>query len=132
MKKIFLLCLFSSSVAIAFAQKQTYDLVSYTPPAGWKKEEKQNVIVYTKVDNKNKTWCQIGVYKSTVSKGSIENDLRSEWNETAVKQFSITDSMQATETQEAEGWKIKTGSGKFTFNNQPAAVLLTTFSGYDR
>jgi hypothetical protein len=132
MKKIFLFFVFNSLVATLFAQKETFDLISYTPPTGWTKEEKQNVIVYTKVDNKNKTWCQIGVYKSTASKGSIENDLQSEWNETAVKQFSITDSMQATETQEAEGWKIKTGSGKFTFNNQPAAVLLTTFSGYDR
>jgi hypothetical protein len=72
------------------------------------------------------------VYRSTTSKGSIEDDLQSEWNELAVKQYSITDSMQATETQEAEGWKIKAASGKFTFNNQPAAVLLTTFSGYDR
>jgi hypothetical protein len=50
----------------------------------------------------------------------------------AVKQYSISDTMQATETQEADGWKIKSASGRFTFNNQPAAVLLTTFSGYDR
>lgn len=132
MKKIILFCLFSFIAAISFAQKETFDLISYTPLKGWTKEEKQNVVVYTKVDNKNKTWCQIGVYKSTESKGNIEDDLQSEWNEMAVKQFSITDSMQATETQEADGWKIKSGSGKFTFNNQPAAVLLTTFSGYDR
>src|SRR5512141_522479 len=103
MKKIFLLCLFSSSVTILFARKETYDLISYTPLKGWTKEEKQNVIVYTRVDNKNKTWCQIGVYKSTVSKGNIEDDLQSEWNEMAVKQFSITDTMQASETQEADG-----------------------------
>jgi hypothetical protein len=114
------------------AQKETYDLITYTPLKGWTKEEKQNLIMYTKVDNKNKTWCQIGVYKSTTSKGNIEDDLQREWSEMAVKQFSITDTMQASETQEADGWKIKTGSGKFTFNNQPAAVLLTTFSGYDR
>jgi hypothetical protein len=132
MKKIFLLFLLSSFAATLFAQKLTYDLISFTPPKGWTKEEKQNVIVYTKTDKKNKTWCQIGVYKSTVSKGTIEDDLQSEWNETAAKQYGITDSMQTSPTEEAEGWKIKTGSGKFTFNNQPAAVLLTTFSGYDR
>lgn len=132
MKKLILFCLFCSSAAILVAQKQTFDLVSFTPPKGWTKEEKQNVMVYTRVDNKNKTWCQIGVYKSTVSKGSIEDDLQSEWNEMAVKPYNISDTMQASETQEAEGWKIKSASGKFTFNNQPAAVLITTFSGYDR
>lgn len=132
MKIIALLPLLISLTATSFAQKQTYDLVTFNSPKGWTKEEKQNLIMYTRVDKKNKTWCQIGVYKSTASKGSIEADLQSEWNEMAVKQFSITDTMQATETQEADGWKIKTGSGKFTFNNQPAAVLLTTFSGYNR
>lgn len=132
MKTIAFLSLLISFSITSFAQKQTFDLVTFTPPKGWTKEEKQNVIVYSKVDNKNKTWCQIGVYKSTASKGNIEADLQSEWNEMAVKQFNITDPMQATETQEADGWKIKTGSGKFTFNNKPSAVLLTTFSGYNR
>ena len=132
MKIIALLTFLISFLTTSFAQKQTYDLVTFNPPKGWTIEEKQNVIVYKKVDKKNKTWCQIGVYKSTVSKGNIEDDLQSEWNEMAVKQFNITDTMQATETQEADGWKIKTGSGKFTFSNQPAAVLLTTYSGYDR
>jgi len=132
MKTIAFLSLLISFSITSFAQKQTFDLVTFTPPKGWTKEEKQNVIVYTKVDKKNKIWCQIGVYKSTASKGNIEDDLQSEWNEMAVKQFNITDPMQATETQEADGWKIKTGSGKFTSSNQPAAVLLTTFSGYNR
>ncbi len=132
MKTIAFFSLLISFSITSFAQKQTFDLVTFTPPKGWTKEEKQNVIVYSRVDNKNKTWCQIGVYKSTASQGNIEADLQSEWNEMAVKQFNITDPMQATETQEADGWKIKTGSGKFTFTNQPAAVLLTTFSGYNR
>jgi hypothetical protein len=132
MKKTILFCFLCVSLWTAFAQKQTFDLITYTPPKEWKKEEKKNVIVYTKVDNKTKKWCQIGVYKSTASKGTIEDDLHSEWNEMAVKQFKITDTMQETETQEAEGWKIKSASGKFNFNDKPAAILLTTFSGYDR
>ncbi len=132
MKKRILLCVLCVFAGKIFAQKQTFDLITYTTPKAWTKEEKQNVIVYSKVDNKDKTWCQIAVYKSTASKGTIEDDLQNEWNELAVKQFSITDTMQATETQEAEGWKIKAASGKFTFNNQAAVVLLTIFSGYDR
>src|SRR5690349_14654868 len=112
MKKIFFLCFLISSATLVFAQKQTFDLVSFTAPEGWTKEEKPNVVVYTIIDKKNNTWCQIGVYKSTASKGNIEDDLQSEWNEMAVKPYGITDTMQATETQEADGWKIKTASGK--------------------
>ena len=134
MKKLLVFCLLISFATVLIAQKQTFDLLNYIPPAGggWTKEEKKNVVVFSKVDKSSKTWCQIGVYKSTTSKGSIEADLQSEWNELAVKQFNIIETMQATETQEANGWEIKSATGKFTFNKQDAAIRLTTFSGYDR
>ena len=112
-------------------QQQTFDLVTYMEPKGWKKEVQKNIITYTKVDEAKKTWCVIGVVKSTTSKGSIEADLESEWSELVLKQFQA-DSMQATETMEGEGWKVKSASGKFRANNADNAVLLTTFSGYDR
>jgi hypothetical protein len=130
-KKILLCTILFVIATTVLAQQQTYDLVTYTPPKGWTKEEKKNVIIFTKTDIAAKTWCQIGVYKSTVSKGSIEEDIKSEWNDLVVNYYKVTDSLQATETQEAEGWKIKAASGKFTFDNQPAAVMLTTFSGYN-
>jgi hypothetical protein len=131
MKKLFLFIATLLLISTVFAQQQTFDLITFTPPKGWKKEVKQNLITYTKIDNAKKTWCVIGVVKSTASKGNIEDDLQSEWNELAVKQYNA-DSMQATETKEADGWKIKAASGKFISNNKPNAVLLTTFSGYNR
>lgn len=131
MKKILPCTMLFFIMTTVIAQQQTYDLISYTPPEGWTKEEKNNVIIFSKVDDLNKTWCQIGVYKSTASKGSIEEDIKSEWNELVVNYFKVTDTLQATETEEAEGWKIKAATGKFTFNNQPAAAILTTFSGYN-
>jgi hypothetical protein len=131
MKKMFSVWLLCTGVSNVLAQTQTFDLVQYKAPASWTKTEKENVLIYSVVNNENRTWCQIGVVKSTASKGSIEADLESEWIELAVKQYNA-DSMQASETQEADGWKIKAASGKFMHNNEPSAVLLTTFSGYNR
>jgi len=131
MKKVILFIATYILISTTIGQQQTFDLVTYTPPMGWKKEEKENIITYTKIDKVKKTWCVIGVVKSTVSKGNIDADLESEWNELAVKQYNA-DSMQATETQEGEGWKVKSASGIFVTDNKPNAVLLTTFSGYDR
>ena len=34
--------------------------------------------------------------------------------------------------QEADGWKIKAGGAKFTFNNSDAMAMLTTMSGFNR
>ena len=97
MKKVFLFIATYLLVLTMVGQQQTFDLVTYTPPKGWKKEEKENVITYTKIDKAIKAWCVIGVVKSTVSKGNIDADLESEWNELAVKQYNA-ESMEATET----------------------------------
>lgn len=131
MKKLMLFCLCLSTIT-SIAQKQTYDLVSYTPPAGWKKEIKDNLTVYTVTDTKKNTWCQIFIVKSTISKGSIEADFESEWQELVVKNYKPAEAPQTGEVQEADGWKIKGGVGKFVFNNQEAMVLITTTSGYGR
>ncbi|MES1181994.1 MAG: hypothetical protein ABUL44_04275, partial [Flavobacterium sp.] len=132
MKKIFFACLFSLAAAVTFAQKETFDIVTYTAPAGWTKDAKENVVTYTMINKKNNTWCQVGIVKSTASKGSIDADFESEWQELVVKSYNPTGAPEGNEVQEVDGWKIKTGGGKFIFNNANAIAMLTTASGYNR
>jgi hypothetical protein len=115
-----------------WAQKETVDIISFAPPKGWKKDVKATVTSFNYTDKKDGSWCLIGVYKSTASKGSIEADFESEWNELVAKTYNITDTPDTSATQEADGWKIKVGTGKFTYNKKPAASMLTTFSGYGK
>jgi hypothetical protein len=132
MKKI-LFCTFLVMVtSIACAQNTTYDLVSFIPPAGWKKDVKADYITYMITSNKKGTWCQISIVKSTASKGSIEADFESEWQLFAVKGFKATDEPQLGPVKELDGWQTTTGTGKFIFNNKEATVMLTTSSGYNR
>ncbi len=129
-----LLC-FCVSVANVFAQTETFDLTTYTPPAkqdGWKKEVKENVISYTKTDNVKRTWCQIGIYRSTASKGSIEADFDSEWQILIASPYKIQAAPKSGGIQEAEGWKIKVGSGTFSFNNSDSQAILSVMSGNGR
>lgn len=117
------------------AQHETFDLATYTLPSGqgeWKKEVKSNVITYTKTDNVKRTWCQIGVFRSTSTKGNIEDDFDSEWQELVVKPYQVLEAAKSGGIQEAEGWKIKAGSGKFSFNNSDAQAILSVISGFGR
>lgn len=137
MKKIIFFIVLSTSVSNIFAQKETFDITSYTPPKDsvgvtWKKEVTENIISYTFVNKKNNNWCRINIVKSTVSKGSIEKDFESEWQELIVKNYKSTEAPKLNEVQEADGWKIKAGGTKFTFNNADAMALLTTISGFER
>lgn len=132
MPKLFLFMVSLCPVLLSIAQnRETFDMVTYTVPKNWKAEKKENLIGYTITDKSKKTWCQLGIYKNTASKGSIEKDFESEWNELAVKPYKAS-GLKTSEVASNDEWKIKVGGGKFQFNNADATVLLTTFTGYNR
>ena len=130
MKKTILLCVFSVTVMLAFAQKETYDLVTYTPPVNWKKEVTDFAVDYSRANNNDTSWCRITVYKSLASKGSIDLDFNSEWQILVATPHKTTSPSQINETQAAGGWKIKAGAGSFIFKNKKALAMMTVFSGY--
>lgn len=132
MKKILFFLIVCLSLTDLFAQKETFDLFAFTPPAGWKKDVTENIISYTRINNKNKSWCRIGIVKSTISKGNIEADFESEWQDLIVKNYNPTEAPVLNEVSETDGWKVKDGVAKFKFNNADAQAMLTTISGFDR
>ena len=132
MKKIIIVCSLFVLCANLYAQKDSFDIIAFNLPEGWKKEMKASVASLDYIDKKDKSWCHIGVYKSVPSKGSIDADFESDWKEFMAGYFKITDSPQTTEVQEAEGWKVKVGVGKFKYNKKDAAAMLTTFTGFGR
>jgi len=132
MKKISFFFLFSISVATTFAQKETFDLITYTPPSGWEKEVKKNVIGYSKVDNTKNSWCRISIYKSVESKASIDQDFESEWQGLIASTYNISEAAKVNGVTNADGWQIKSGGGNFLFNNSNAMALLTTITGYGK
>ncbi len=116
MKNIISLCFFFAFAASVFAQKETFDMVTYTSPAGWEKKVTENIITYSTINKTNKSWCQVGLIRSTNSKGSIEQDFESEWQEFIVKNYKPTGTPQLSEVQEADGWKVRSGATTFSFN----------------
>ncbi|MDB5277909.1 MAG: hypothetical protein JWR61_2864 [Ferruginibacter sp.] len=123
---------FFTAINKVVAQQDSFDIVKYTPLKGWKKDVKEYLTSYSSTDAKTGGWCVISIVKSTVSKGSIETDFDSEWNEFVVRSYEAKDPPQTDSVHEADGWKIKSGGGKFIYNKANAMALLTTMSGYDR
>lgn len=133
MKKIVLFCVFSFFTAILFAQKETYEFTSYTPPAGWKKEVKANTYTsYTTVNEQTKAYCQLFIMLSTAGKGNIKEDFETEWQNLVVNEYGVKEVFQETETITENGWQMKSALGSFVFNNQNCAVLISTMSGYNK
>jgi len=128
MKKL-LFSLIAFCTTNSFAQTKTFDIITYTPPSGWKSEQTENAILYSKIDGDK--WAQIIIYKNTVSKGSIQADFDSEWKLLVADAYKTTALPEKTAPETAEGWEVMSGSGLWQYNGSNVATILTTFSGHN-
>jgi len=129
MKHSFLTLAFYLMVVHVFAQTETFDIVSYKALKGWTKETKNNLLAFSKIDGSS--WSQIIVYKNTISKGSIQKDFDSEWQELVVKNYAGISKPETEKPETADGWTVMSGSGKWKFNGTNVATILTTYTGYN-
>lgn len=130
MRKISISCFLTIVTLQTIAQKETYDIVTYNAPGkNWVKQTKNDLQLYNINDNKNKTWGQIGIFKNVASKGNIDLDFERDWQDLVVKNYPPTETPITSTVKEIDGWKIKTGTSKFIFNNANAISKLITYSG---
>jgi hypothetical protein len=131
----YLICLFFIySVTHLVAQKtETFDIATYTVPAGWTQTNNTNSVVgYTITDNQKGTYCQIGVYASTTSKGNLQADFESEWQELIVKIYKPSTKPELIPMASENGWDAQAGVAPFEFNGARSAAMLVTMSGNGR
>jgi hypothetical protein len=127
MKQLLTFFTYCLVINTALAQKENFDIVTCTPPKGWKKELLKDAVNYYNTNEKKKTWCKISIYKSIPGKGGIDADFNSEWE--AIAKPLGTGTPQQSDIIDSEGWKMKNGAAKFSFNNADAVASLTTISG---
>jgi len=123
---VFLVCIWPLGYTVA--QQKTYDILKYTPPAGWTEENKASSRGYTLINQKDGTWCQIYMYKSMGSAGSIAEDFARDWKELVVQPLKVGNVPDKSGDTEADGWSIRTGVSSFEYNGQQAVTTLTTFT----
>jgi hypothetical protein len=117
--------LFSFLFTKAQADTATYDILSYTPPKDWQLEEKENLLIYSRIDGGS--WGQIAIYKNRASEGNIEADFEKEWNDIVRAQFGLSKE-EKEQPATAGGWSVMSGGGTWQFNGANVLSLLTTYS----
>lgn len=113
------------------AQQQTFDLINFTAPKGWKKTQSENILMYSITDEVKRTWAQVSIVRSTASKGNAAADFESEWENLGLRnyqKFGLPKKPLSTDTQSLQGWKVLSGMGKFIFNKDTSALILNSIS----
>ena len=89
MKKLLLFYILLSGCS-SQAQKQTFDLASYTTPKGWKVDKKESTITFTIEDNTKGTFCVMTLYKTVDAGDNAKENFDNSWESLVKETFTET------------------------------------------
>ncbi|HEV7781258.1 MAG TPA: hypothetical protein VGO58_08320 [Chitinophagaceae bacterium] len=132
MKKIFLAGSFSLFTLFCVAQQATFDLVTCTPPKGWKKQQTETMLQLTKEDAVKGTYCSITIVKSIPVNSTSKENFDVAWG-TLVKEMVTVSAAPEMQTPSSEnGWEAQSGYAPFENDGNKGVVLLVTSTGYEK
>ena len=125
-KLLTLFLMFYASVALA--QKETFDIISYSAPKGWKKDAKDEMLQFVKEDKTKGTYCIIAVYRSVDADADSKANFDASWKVLAKETFSITEAPAMEQPSAENGWELQTGVAAFDNNGSKGVAMLVTAS----
>ncbi|PYT01966.1 MAG: hypothetical protein DMF63_03790 [Acidobacteria bacterium] len=129
---IFTLCLFICSHNLIAQTSDTFDIATFTPPSGWKKQTKEEAVLFSIADDKKGTFALLTIYASGESSGDAKHDFESDWQEFIAGQLGVTSKPALEPVEKRDGWDVVTGGASFENKTGPSAVILRTFSGFGK
>ena len=131
MKIILTSCLLILSVTL-FAQKETFDLATYSAPKGWKKEKTESSVSFGKEDAKKGSYCLLILYKSVTSPGSSKDNFDAAWESIVKDMLPEAAAPEVQASSEEDGWEGQTGYAPFEKEELKGVAMLVTMSGYQK
>ncbi len=133
MKYLIIVVMIGISMPIA-AQKESFDLASFTSPKGWTRIDSNGVMGFQdyRVKNDQTTFCQILLFKSRASKENAQKNFEDEWIHRVANRSQEVGIPKTETVKSPDGWTAVTGFANITQQGITYTCLLVTVSGFDR
>jgi len=124
--------LFALCLAVSAQTADTFDIAAFRSPAGWTKQPKDGGLIFSTSDEKKGAYAMIVLYRSEKSAGDAKSDFDADWRQFVVGAFGVKDKPQMDPQRQDGGWIISTGGATFDGQLGRSAVILSTYTGYER
>jgi hypothetical protein len=114
------------------ARADELDLARFKPPAGWKAGRTQTAASFTHVDEVANTYCILGVYQSTPSRGSAAMDYAAEWDAIVRNGFETGQTPKPAAARTSAGLSYLVGGAAAVQGEVRSYVKLLVFPAGDR
>lgn len=129
-KSILLFTLLLVMSSASFAQKQTFDVVSYTPPNGWLQQKGESGVQLSITDKKTKAYAIVVITKVKVSDASVNENFTTDWNKLVKATVQVNAEPTISDMNIETGWNCVTGQANYTDGkNKGIATLITATGG---
>jgi hypothetical protein len=132
MKKIILLFAFCDFVANAFAQKETFDVTTYTVPKHWKKQPAESAVQFSKEDTAKGTYCIITLYKAVPGTADSKQNFELAWASVVKEMVTVSAAPEMQPPVIENGWETHSGYAPFESDGNKGVVVLATASGSEK
>lgn len=130
MKKVILLVIAIIPGSYSFAQKQTFDVISFAFPKGWQQQQNEAGLQLSVADKKSGAYAIAVITKATASAASAGENFNSDWNRLVKTSVQVSGESSMTAPAKENGWDVISGSTNYTDGaNTGKATLLTATGG---
>lgn len=112
-----------------FCQAEKLGIVRYIPPKGMTKTLKENVVLFSELDQGTGKYCIISVYGASPGTGNAQSDFAREWNNLVVKTLDKAEASPKTDVSNADGWTVIAAGSSVESGAGKALAFLTVISG---
>jgi len=128
---IFLL-LFMATTMNAWAQKQSFDLATFTTPKSWASETTESAIQFSRQDKEKGDFASITLFKSIAVETNASENFSLAWNTLVKEMVSVKKEPDMQAPVMDEGWEMISGHTSFEMEAVKGAVVLVTSTGYGK
>lgn len=113
-----------------FAQKQTFDVISFTFPKGWQQQKNEAGIQLSTTDKKTGAYAIVVITKSMASNATADENFKNDWLKLVKAAVQVSSEPTMQNPIHENGWDIISGNANYTDGtNAGIATLLTATDG---
>jgi|GEM_PF-290497 len=112
-----------------FAQKQTFDVVSYTMPKGWQQQQNDGGVQLSVTDKRTGAYAIAIITKAAASDASANENFNSDWNRLVKGSVQVNAEPDMQQPTSENGWEIISGTANYTDGAQKGVATLLTATG---
>jgi len=132
MKKIISICFFFAFIVTGSAQKETFDIVTYTSPKAWKKQPAESAVQFTKENAAKGTYCIITLYKAVPGTANSKENFDLAWASVVKEMVTVSTAPEMNPSATDDGWEVQSGYAPFESDGNKGIVILATSTGFEK